>query len=884
MIPTSLRVLLSRTLDLVLRCRRDERLSQEIQAHLDQLVDQFVADGMSRADARLAALRAFGGIDQVKAAYRDQQGLPLVDALIQDVRFAVRLLVRDPGFTVTTVLALALGIGAATTVFTIVNGMNLRSLPVDEPGQIMHMQTENVQSRRQAGMSYADFSDWQQATRTFSGLAAYSGATINIGDEQRPADRLGGTFISANGFSVLRKRPFLGRDFREEDDRPGVTPVVILAHGVWVDRYGRDAAIVGTTIRVNSVPTTVIGVMPEGFRFPILSDLWQPLTLLPGLSRERREARTLGVFGRLADGVTLAQARAELSTIATALAARYPETNQNVTAAVVAFTVQYAGRLTDLPPMLMMTAVTFVLLIACANAANLLLARSVYRAREIALRAAMGASRRRLVRQLLVESVVLAAVASVVGLVLSLAGVRLFTAETIDFGLPYWMDFSVDAPVFVFLVAVCLLTAVIFGLAPAWQLAKTSTYDVLKEGGRGVTGGVRTRRWTGALLVGELALTLVLLAGAGLLLRSAAVLYDADMILDTPNLLTARLSLPFDRFSTSDARLRFSERLQERLDVVSSIASATIGSTMPFSGASSRLLIIDSEPAPTRPRTVQSVAVGDRYFETLGAPIIRGRRFTGADGLPGQEAVIVNERFVARYFPDEDPIGRRIRLRETGADGTMTPWLLIVGVSPSIRQSPAGDAAPVAYVPLRSQPPSNLALVVRGRGDTTGLAIVLRQEVHAIDPDVALYSIEPLERVSQKSRWIPRAMSTVLTLVAGIGLLLVAMGLYAVTAYGVAQRTSEIGIRMALGSQRSQVLWLFLKGALVRLGLGVTIGIAGAIAVGQVLRSLLARTSPLDPLTFVVVVLILASVGVVATLAPALQATRMDPVIALRNE
>lgn len=885
MSPTSLRVILSRVLDVMLRRRRDERLSEEIQGHLDHLSAEYVARGLPLAEAQDAARRAFGGVDQVKSAYRDQRGLPFVDSLVQDARFAVRLLVKDRWFTATAIVALALGIGATTTVFTIVNGMNLSALPVDEPDRIMFLQTQDVRSRQQAGSSYADFVDWQESTRTFSGVAAFTGATMNVGDEERPADRLGGTFISVTGFSVLQVRPLLGRDFAAEDDRVGAAPVVILAYGIWRDRYVSDPTVLGRIIRVNSVPTTVIGVMPEGFRFPVLADLWQPLALAPGLSRDRRDARTLGVFGRLADGVSLAGARAELASIAVALAAQHPETNENVASSIVPFTVQFSGRLTDPPPILMLSAVAFVLLIACANAANLLLARSAYRAREIALRAAMGASRGRIVRQLLVESLMLSSVAGVLGLALSLAGVRLFTSETADFNLPYWMDFSVDARVFGFLAAVCLVTGVACGLAPAWQLARVSPHDVLKEGGRSVTGSVHARRWTSALLVTEVALTLVLLVGAGLLLRTAAALYDADLVIDASNVLAARLTLPPAKFAAPDDRRGFYTRLQERLDANPTVAAATIGSAMPFLGATARQLTLDSEPTPPeRARTVQMVAVSDRYFETLRVPILRGRPFAEGDARPGQEAAIVNERFVAQYFSTGDPIGRRIRLAETGAHQTALSWLTIVGVSRTIRHSQNGQAVPAVYVPLAHQPPSNAALVVRGRAEGRALGAVLRQEVHAIDADVAVYNIVPLERISQVSRWIPRAMSTALTVVAAIALVLATMGLYAVTAYGVAQRTSEVGIRTALGARRAQVSWLFLRSTLLQLAAGLTIGLAGAVALGQLLRGFLVQTSPLDPLTFGATVIGLVTVAIIACLVPAQRASRLDPVAALRHE
>lgn len=882
MTPGGLRTLLSRLVDLARRRQRDQRLADEIEAHLAMLADEHTAAGMSPADARLAARKSFGGVEQVKMAYREQRGLPAIDALLQDVRFAVRLLARDRGFTASAVLVLGLGIGAAAAVFTIVKGMNLQSLPVERADRVMHLQTQDLRTRRQGGASFLDFIDWRRSTRTFAGLAAYAGGSFNLGDEGRPADRLSGTYISANGFDVLRAGVAAGRGFVDSDDQPGAPPVVILSHGTWVDRFGADPAVIGRTVRVNAAPAMVIGIMPAGFRFPVLSDVWQPLALFGAQPRDRRDVRRLAVFGRLADDVTIQEARAELATLAANLAARHPDTNAHVTAWVLPFTAQYAGRLTDAPPLLMMTGVAIVLLVSCANAANLLLARSVTRAREIALRTALGASRSRIVRQLLLESLLLAAIASAAGLLLSLPGVWLFTSETADANLPYWMNFDLDVSVLAFLVAAAIVTTVVFGLAPALHVVRSTAHDVLKDGGRGITGGARTRRWTSALLVGELALTLTLLAGAGLLLRAAAAFHGADTRIDAAGLVNARLSLPAAPFATADARRRFRLQLQERLDAHSGIASATIASTMPFFGATIRPVILDGDDGTARP-TAHSVAIGDRYFETIGLPILRGRALRASDARPGEEGIIVNEQFAALLMRGHDPLGARIRLGDIGMNAA-TPWLTIVGVVPSIRQSAASGVQPVVYLPLELDSTPNLVIIVRARAASPDLADGLRREVHAVHPDVALFNVMSLERISQLSRWIPRAMSTALGIVAAIALVLSAMGLYAVTSYGVAQRTSEIGIRMALGSSRRQVGWLILRGTLLRVAAGVLFGSAGAAALAGALRGFLARTEPLDPATLAVVILILLAVAVVAALAPTRRAVRVDPAIALRHE
>lgn len=878
-----LRILASRLLDPVYRRRRDARLADEIRAHLDELSDAFVAKGMSRADAEHAARKAFGGVDRIRVLHREQRGLPLVDSLAQDVRLAARLFVKEMWFTATTVLTLALGIGCATAVFTIVKGMNLSELPVDEPARIMHLHTMDATSGRLGRVSFTDFGDWQRVARSFSGMAAFAGANVNVGDANQPADRFGATFISSNGFSVLRVHPVIGRDFVADDDRPGADPVAILTYAMWRDRYGLDPAIVGRQIRVNGIPATVVGVMADGFRFPMLTDIWQPLAVMPGLARDRRDAATLEAYGRLADGVTLDAARAELAAIAASLAAQFPTTNRHLTAGALPFTVRFAGRLTDPPPLLMMCAVSFVLLIACANAASLLLARAAHRAREIALRAAMGAPRGRLVRQLLVESVFLATAAGLVGLLLSFAGVRLFTSETADFNLPYWMQFGLDGRTFVFLAVVCLGVGVVFGIAPAWQLARVSPHDILNEGGRGVAGGHQRRRWMSGLLIAELALTLTLLVGAGLLLRSGAVLYDADLVVDTSNVLTARITPPAGTFAAPDAYRRFHAALQERLDANPELQAASVVSALPFGAANSRHVILDSDASsPEPPRAVPTIGVGDRYFDVLGLPLLQGRVFAAGDADPNRPAAIVNERFAAYYFPGTQAIGRRIQLPDLSTDPLPGPWLTIVGVAPTIRQNQNGPAGPAVYIPIALQPPSTAAVLVRGLPGRE-LAAILRNEVRALDHDVALYGLVSLDRVSQQSRWIPRAMSTALLIVAVIAFALATLGLYGVTAYGVVQRTAEIGIRTALGAQRSQVVWLFVRGLLGPLATGLGIGLAGAAALGQLLRGFLVQTSPLDPLTFAGMLIALIGATIAACFIPARRAATLDPVAALRQ-
>jgi putative ABC transport system permease protein len=812
--------------------------------------------------------------------------------LMQDLKFAVRLLIKDKWFTAVAVVALALGIGVNATVFTFVNAVLIRGLPFNDPDRIVVVGTRDARGRDR-GASYQDFVDWRAATRTFSGLAAYSGQTMNISDEGRAPERFQGPYMSANAFSLIGQQPLIGRGFLPEDDRPGAAAVVILGNGVWKNRYGSDPSVLGRSVKVNEIPATVIGVMPEGFKFPTGADLWMPLAQMPQLTEQKRDARTsLDVFGRLTDGVTMAQAQGEMNTIAGKLARDYPDTNKDISARVMTFNDRVNGGPIKLVFLSLMGAVGFVLLIACANVANLLLARSANRAREMGVRISLGASRWRIVRQLLVESVLLSIVSGLLGLALASVGVRLFDAATQDVGKPYWIQFTMDGQVFAFFAAVCLGTGFVFGLAPALHVSKTDLNEVLKEGGRSGSSGVRARRWTSALIVAELALTLVLLAGAGLMMRSFLNLYRLDVGVETSQLLTMRLNLPNQKYPTPERRRIFYDRLDQRLAGLSGIQAATITTNMPLGGGFPRLLSMDGkEPTPgEQPPTVTQVTIGPRYFETLGIKVLRGRAFDELDGTAGHDSVIVNQRFATMHFGNEDPIGRRIKLTVDGPQSPGAPpalWTTIVGIAPTVRQrmQPGDDAPdPVAYIPLRAHAPSFMMLLIRAQRDAASLTSLARDEVRAIDPDLPLFGILTMDQQLAQQRWAFRIFGSMFAIFALIALALSTVGLYAVTAYSVAQRTQEIGVRMALGAQAAQVLWLILRRSLVQMAIGLTIGIAGAVGVGRLLSSVLFQTGARDPILMLGIISLLIVVSTSACLWPARRATRLDPVSALRDE
>jgi predicted permease len=631
--------------------------------------------------------------------------------------------------------------------------------------------------------------------------------------------------------------------------------------------------------------------MPEGFRFPFNADVWMPIVHLAGLTEQKRDARNFQVFARLNPGVTVAQARADLNNVAERLAHDFPATNKDIKPTVMTFNERYNGGPIRLIFLTLMGAVGFVLLIACANVANLLLARSANRAREISVRVSLGATRARIVRQLLVESVLLALISGALGFGLSLVGIDMFDRAVADVGKPYWIKFTLDGRVFAFLAAICLGTGFVFGLAPALHVSKTDINEVLKEGGRSGSG-LRARRWTSALIVVELALTLVLLAGAGYMMRSFMTLYQRDVGVETSHLLTMRLQLPNRKYPTPEQRRDFYKRLDERLAALSTVQAATVTTNPPMSGGDARQLAIEGRElaAGEQAPTVTHMLIGPRYFETLGLQLLRGRPFDERDGTAGHENAIVNQRFVAMHFPNEDPIGRRIRLTTEAAPGA-TPSkpptvVTIVAVAPVVRQRNFQEILPdpVVYVPLRSAATPFATLLVRTPGDPAALTAVVREEVRAIDPDLPLFGIQTLDESLAQNRYMFKVIGSMFAIFAIIALALSAVGLYAVTAYSVSQRTQEIGVRMALGAQATQVWWLILRATLVQLVIGLTLGIGGGFGVGKLLSSILVQSNGRDAVTLSSIAALLVVVSIVACFWPARKATRLDPVSALRYE
>jgi putative ABC transport system permease protein len=818
--------------------------------------------------------------------------------MLQDLRFAVRMLVKDRWYTLVAIVALGLGIGVNTTVFTFVNAVLIRGLPYDDSDRIMVVTTRNMTQPNPGLASYQDLEDWRAQAKSFSGLACFQQTSFNVTDSGHPPERTPAARVCANAFSLLGQPMHLGRDFLPHEDKKGAEAVVIVGYGLWKSRYGGDPGVLGRAVNINGLPATIVGVMPEGVRFPSNADMWQPL--VPDQNSARRDSRNMTVFARLAPGVSAAQAQAEMNGIAKQLAQQFPDTNKNIDAVVLTFNQRFNGGPIRVMFLALLGAVGFVLLIACANVANLQLARSAQRAREVAVRIALGASRARVVRQLLVESTLLACIGGLLGLALSTVGVRLFDAAVEGAGKPYWIQFTFDPTVFGHLAVICLATGVLFGLAPALQVSKTNVNEILKEGGRGNAGGRRARWLTSTMVVVELALTIVLLAGAGLMIRSFLKLYSYDLGAETSSVLTLRTGLPDQKYPKPEQRTVFYESLLTRLQAIPGMQASAIASAVPFGGSDGRRLEIDGRPAPADgqlPR-IAYITISSRYFDVVGATIRRGRGLSDTDGTPGAEVAVVNERFVAQYFPNEDPLGRRIKLL-TG-DGRQPPppppagspappepkWLTIVGVSPTIRQGNPQALEPdaVVYVPHRMEAAGFMSILARSKVEAGALTMQVRQAVQAIDPELPVFGVQTMNQFLAQQRWPYRVFGSMFAIFAAIALVLSAVGIYAVTAYAVTQRTQEIGVRMALGAQQGQVSWLILRQGLVQLAIGLTLGLGGALPLSGVLQTLVVQIPTKDPTTFVAIAAILTAVTVAACLVPARRATRLDPLAALRSE
>ncbi|HZL96364.1 MAG TPA: ABC transporter permease [Vicinamibacterales bacterium] len=808
---------------------------------------------------------------------------------MQDLRYAFKLLTRDRGFTVVAALALALGIASTTSLITVVNAVILRGLPLADSDRLVAIAMRDPLNR-QLGMSYPDFDDWQRELRSFSGMTSMLQVAFSVSDENHLPEQFFGPFTSTNLFTVIGQRPLLGRDFTADDDRAGAPPVVILGYGMWQARYGGDPGIIGRTIRINGLHPTVVGVMGPDMKFPPNSDLWMPLSQTNTPRVEGRGIRSFSVIARLAEGVTLEQARAEITNLARETARKFPQSNQDLVPEIVTYQEQANGPQNAVMYWSLLGAAVFVLLIACANVANLLLARSFHRSREVSIRVALGASRWRIVRQLIVESVSLAAIGGVLSVPLVMLGVWMFDQMTRDAGRPYYVTYAIEPSVFAIIAASCLAVGIGFGFAPAWHSAKADVNVSMKEGSAS-SGSRRQQQWVATMTVSQVALAVVLLSGTGLLIRSVINQYELSLGFQTSQVIAMQLPLPGTKYPTSVARLDFMRRVDERLAEVTAIEASSTASNTPLGGGAAVQFSIDGRQTGTAERAplVTMLATGSRYFDVLRSPLLRGRSFTDIDGQPGRDVAIVNQRFAEMYFAGVDPIGHSVQLTQNPSlrtvSGTPASALTIVGVSQTIRQRNMREveADPVVYVPRPAVTQSNRAtLLVRSARDPAETTAVLREEIRALDPDMPVFNVRTLEADLATQRWPLIVIGSTFGLFAGIGLVLSAVGLFGLTSYSVAKRMKEIALRIALGALPANVVWLLFGRVAGQVMLGLMLGVAGAYAMGQVLQGMLVQTSATDPMVLAAVGVVLLVVASVTCLVPARRATRIQPVAVLR--
>jgi putative ABC transport system permease protein len=825
-----------------------------------------------------------------------------LDTFAKDVRYAFRTLGRAPVLTGLAILCLSLGIGANATMFSVVNSTLVQPLPFREPDRLV----DAWSMRRAAGddrspTSYPDFLDWQRESTSFETLVALHDRSLTLTGVADPERVMGGA-VSAGLFRMLGVVPALGREIDANDDQPNAAPVVLLTDQLWRRRYNADPAIVGQAIGINGRPHTVVGVLPPDVNFPFLQMAY--VALAPLAHDLPRGARDLLIFGRLKRGVTIAQAREDLGAVTARLAAAYPE-NAGWGAHVRPLRDYFAPDEVKVATMSALGAVTLVLFIACANVANLLLARATSRTREMSLRSALGAGRGRLVRQLLTEALVLGLLSVPLGVVLTEVGIALVTAGVPADDVPYLIKFNLDQTTLIYTIAVAALSSVLFGLAPAWQVSRTNLNAALREGGRTGSGGARA--WARNLLVvGEVAVALVLLVGASLFMRSFLKLQGANAGFETAPLMTQRVYLPGSAYAEPGAKRRRMDDILARIDRLPGVQASAASNLIPLDGGGDRgAVIVDGAPVEQgKERRVLYAGVTPRFFETLNVPLLSGRGLTAGEAEQGATVAVVNVSFVRRVIAASDAagtngvgkgllgasdlgrleaLGRRIKL--PGLEGA--PWLTIVGVVPDFLTSEMDDttdAPPAVFVAYRLAEAQNTGIIVRTTGDPAALAGALRAAVRDSDAGLPVFQVATMDEVRRKGFWAFELFSWMFGIFGGLALVLGSAGVFGVLSYAVSQRTQEIGVRIALGASTRDVLALTVGHGVRLVAAGVVLGVVGAAAVTRVIGTLLYDVTPTDPVSFLVVIAVLGTVGLLASYLPARRAMRINPVIALRSE
>jgi putative ABC transport system permease protein len=809
-----------------------------------------------------------------------------MDSLRQDLRYAFRTLLRSPVFALVAVMTIGIGIGANTAIFSVVNAVLLRPLPYMEPERLF-MMWGTYPDFGQTSTSLPDFRDYREQSTVFEELAASSTTNSNFALAGGEPERVSRGIITANYFRTLGVQPATGRFFLPEEEQgsaesPNLAePVAVVSYGMWQSRFGGSPGAIGRAIQLHGREFTIVGVAPQRFQFGEAVDVWTPLNINADVGRR---SEFLQVLGRTRPGVSLEQVRAEAQAINQRLAAEYPETNETIGVEVVSLHEQMVG---DVRPALLafMAAVGLVLLIACANVANLMLTRAAAREREMAIRAALGAGRGRIARQLITESLVLALLGGVLGLALAVLGIEALRSARAEL-IPRFAEVALDVRVLGFTLVLALLSGLFFGLAPALQLGRKALGSALRSSGRGLTGSSGVRRLRSGLVLGEVALALMLLVGAGLLIRSFERLQRVDAGFEPRGVLSAQLSLPALQYPEPEQRVSFFDRLLENLSTTPGVEAAALGSNVPLSGGAGYWsFAIEGQPeaGPGVMQDAQPFSVTPGYFRTLQIPLQQGRLFGEQDHNDAPLAAIINRTLADRFLGDVDPIGQRLTFGDPNDPDS--EWWTIVGVVGDTRVEGLRDR-PYAqvYRPFAQTGGGSMTVLLRTTGDPLRLAGTVREAVRSQDPSLPLFNVRTMEQYTAEAIAQPRIGTALLGIFAVVALLLAAIGIYGLISYTVAQRTGEIGVRMALGAEPGDMLRLMMVQGMRPVALGLVVGIFGAWAAARLIRGLLYDTSPADPFTFAGVALFLTAVSLLASYLPARRATRVDPMIALRTE
>jgi predicted permease len=844
------------------RAELDRDLEDELAFHL--------AMSAERGDDAAAARRSLGNVTAVKESCRDLWAFTSLESWWQDLRHACRTLAANPMITSVAVIALALGIGANTTVFTVITSALSFDMGVRQLDRLAIIVPSDAARRGGTVPPLPSLRDLREL-KSMTNLAAYRYAEVNLSDSRALPERYSCVQMTVSGWAVVTRKPLLGREFSPADELPGATPTVLLSHRIWEKRWGGDPSILGQTVRVDEVPRVIVGVMPPGMQFPEDTDLWTPLTLRDLLAPGAQRSAML--FGQLAPGATPASAKTEIEAVARRV---FPALGAQPIVQVRPF-LELIG-VYDSRALLyaVLCAVGFVLLIVCADIANLLLARAATRAREISIRIAIGAGRARILRQLLVESVLLSAGGGAAGWAVAVAGLRWFDGISAQGRRPSWIHFSMDPKAFVYLAAVSIGAGILFGLAPALELARVDVNGALKDGGRGAEGGVRARRASALLVVFQMAACVVLLAGAGLMVRSSVKLYNAPLAFQPANVLTMQISLPERKYPRPDDVTEFYSKLKDRLQSLPGVKGVSLASNLPLAG----YIPVRGEVEGQGPAEFGGLVVDPGYFRDMQIRLRRGRSFDAADEASDSASVIVNESFANRYWPGADPVGKHLKRAPAGN------WLTVIGVVPDIQQDFRRllQRDPLIYVPHAAEPQRSVHVIARTALAPGLLAEAFRRSVQGLDENLPAENVITLQDHISQRRLSVTAFGKLFTAFAAIALLLAALGLYGVVAYGISRRTQEIGLRIAMGGTRRDILNLVLRQGMQQVLLGLLCGLPLAFLSTRVLNRALVGVSPGDPLTFAGVVIVLGLTGTLGCAVPAWRAMRVDPLAALRCE